>query len=187
MSERHADLAGSDLPAREPASTFELSVDEVDLLRPCMRNESDHQRGGKRPRLRGVITHRVDFDAGFFPHLTGYCVLEAFAGLYEPGNRRITARRPGGLATEQRSLSVRDQDDDRRIDSRELLDRAARVAALLHVTRLERAHRGAAAAAEAVPVAPMKHRTRVGEQSRFVRRELACDRSKIARLDRFIE
>src|SRR5438105_4219070 len=55
----------TDLFAREPASVVELGAIEDNLVRECFGMAADHQRGRKRPRLRGEIADAPAHDAGF--------------------------------------------------------------------------------------------------------------------------
>ena len=62
---------------------------------------ADHQRGGERPRLAGVIGDAADADAGFLVRLAPDRVLDRLAGLDEAGEAGVHARREMRLAAEQ--------------------------------------------------------------------------------------
>ena len=100
--------------------------------------EAEHERGRERPRLRGVVAHVADRDAGFLEHFAHHGILEALARLDEAGDGRVAARRPARLPTEQRALAVAHQHDDRRVDAREELGGAGRVGAQQDVAGADR-------------------------------------------------
>ena len=127
-----------------------------------------------------MVLHRVDDHARFLADLARDRVLQAFPGLDEAGDGRIPARRPGRLTAEQCALAIRDQHDDRRIQSRELLVPAR--GALHDVTALRGDHRRGAAAAEAIVLLPVDHGSRVGEQARLFGRQLARDQPQVVQL-----
>ena len=57
--------------------------------------EAEHQRGRERPGLAGHVAHVVDDDADLFEHLADHRRLERLPRLDEPGQGRVTTRRPG--------------------------------------------------------------------------------------------
>src|SRR5262245_36730976 len=54
---------GRDLLALEPAGVVEFGAVDDDLARACLGMAADHQRGGKRPRLRGEVAYAPANDA----------------------------------------------------------------------------------------------------------------------------
>ena len=85
--------------------------------------KAEHQRGGERPGLRGVVVARRDAHARFLEHFARHRVFEALARLDESRDGGIAARRPARLPAEQRALAVRHQHDDGGIDARKGLVR----------------------------------------------------------------
>ena len=70
--------------------------------------EAQHQRGGERPGLRGVVVDAIHRNARLFPYLAHDCILQAFARLDEACDRGVAARRamhPDGPAARARHPS----------------------------------------------------------------------------------
>jgi hypothetical protein len=95
--------------------------------------------------------------------------------------------RPGGhdacRPSKARSPSVTSTITAGGIDARELLSRAGCVAALEDVASLDGNRARAATAAVAMLIPPMNHGARVGEESRFLVRQIAGDEAQIVKLE----
>ena len=82
--------AGSRSSARrEPARIAQLVRLDGDLVRQALGIEAEHDAGRERPGLAAVIAHRADPHAALLEHLARHRLLQALAGLHEPGQRRI--------------------------------------------------------------------------------------------------
>src|SRR5258706_11858621 len=122
--------------AREPARVLQYLIAQAHLGGDRVRGEPEHQRSRERPRLGRVIFDPVDFDAGFLEYLARHRVFERFSRLDEAGDGGVAPDRPGGLPSQEGALRIADQHDDGRIDPRELLMAAARIAAHEHMSAL---------------------------------------------------
>ena len=69
--------------------------------------KAEHQRGRKRPRLRGEVAHRCHMDAGLLPDFARHRIFQALAGLDESGQCRVAARRPRAPAARATPASRR--------------------------------------------------------------------------------
>src|ERR1700733_3463064 len=126
MCGRQERRSGGELCTREPASILELAAD-LDLCAGLgLRVEAEHQGGGKRPGLRGVIVDTLHTHTRLLANLAHDRVLEALTRFDKTGDRRVATRWPGGLTAEQRTFPVGDQHDDGRVDARECLVPALR-------------------------------------------------------------
>src|SRR5262249_30278639 len=74
---------GRDLLAVEPARIVELRTVDDDLTRASLGVAADHQRGRKRPWLRGKIAHAAANDAGFFARFPPHRVFNRLSRLDE--------------------------------------------------------------------------------------------------------
>src|SRR5271166_3962590 len=149
---------GSRLMAREP--TRVLKLDLVDLERPAprMSEAANHQRGWKRPGLRGEVAHRVAFDAGLLENLAPDRRLDRLAGLHESRQRRIHAFRKAWLTSEQAGVAVDREHDHDGIRARKVMHLADRAFA---APAGRRDHGfSAAVRAEAAPCMPVHERFR---------------------------
>src|SRR5215213_2621470 len=80
-----------ELLAGEPPRVFKLLAVDRDLARYSLRDEADHQARRKGPGLARMIADRAELDACLLINLAPRRLLDRFAGLHEPGERRIHA------------------------------------------------------------------------------------------------
>src|SRR5579872_3290455 len=73
------------LVAVKPAGIFQFSMIDLDIGGQRLRMAADHQRGGKRPRLRGEISNVATGDPGFFAGFPPHGVFDGLAGLKKAG------------------------------------------------------------------------------------------------------
>ena len=92
---------GDDIVAAEPSGILEFT--RIDRQMIASRNglASEHERGGKGPRLTGNIGNAVDADPGFFEQFASDRRFDCFADLDETGERRIAPRREMRLPAQQ--------------------------------------------------------------------------------------
>jgi len=83
--------------------------------------------------LGAVVVHGAYANVGFLIYLATHGVLQAFAGLNETGDRRVTILRPARLSSEQASFPIVNEDDHRRIGTRKYLSRTIRICASTRV------------------------------------------------------
>src|SRR6185437_2419541 len=83
--------------ALEPARVLQLVAVDGDRRAARLGGEAQHDRGGERPGLRGMIAHLADNDAGLLVNLARHRILEAFAGLDEAGQGRMLTLGPDAL------------------------------------------------------------------------------------------
>ena len=168
------------LLAREPARFLELVVVRVRLAGRVVGLEADHQlrRGTATAGTLGSGRRRRATPR-LLRHLARDRRLQRLAGLDEPGQRRVAAGRPVGLATHQRTVPVDDEHDHDRIRPRVgdvIRSRSAREAGLARLrapapqTPQNAVRRGASAAATA--------RRRAGRRRRSTARRRAIRRSR---------
>src|SRR5690348_4202903 len=67
--------------AVEPARILELALIHSDVAAPRAGVEAQHDRGGKRPGLRGMVGDLIDDDAGLLRDLARDRLFEALARL----------------------------------------------------------------------------------------------------------
>ena len=130
---------------REPARVFEFVV-RTCVAGRSVRVESDHQRPGKRPRLRGPIAGTRHTHAGLLQHLARHGLLEGFTRLHETRDQGPAPRRPRRLAPQQEPRTIADGGDDGDIGAGVMLARALRATA--HPAGPFKHHRAATETAE---------------------------------------
>jgi hypothetical protein len=72
-----------DLIFGKPAGVLKFLAVDHNLVRHCFGVTADHQRGRKRPGLRGEIDHAAADNAGLFASFPMHCVFDRFARLDE--------------------------------------------------------------------------------------------------------
>ncbi len=127
---------------REPAGIFQLAVAQFDVACRGGGGESQHQRGRKWPRLRGMVTRGKHVDAGLLGDLARHGRLQRLARLDEARKGGIAVLRPAGLTTQEAGAIMLDDDDDGRVGARKF-----RVAARIALPTVSRRHQRQGAAA----------------------------------------
>ena len=112
-------------------------------------------------------------------HLADDRFLQAFARLDEAGEGRVHAAGPALLAPEQAAFAAGDEHDHRRIGARKVVGGAFGPRAAPHVPALDVGARGAADAAEAVPLLPVDEAARVGHRRAVVARDQRADGAEV--------
>ena len=101
---------------------MDLGAVDLNLGGDRPARESEHERSRQRPRLGVDVGHLPDLDSGLFTNLATYGVCQALARFDEAGQRRPATCRPGGLASQQRTIVlIGDEHDHRGVRARELI------------------------------------------------------------------
>ena len=161
---RRATQRGIDLGEGEPARVLEFVAD-LWRVRFGVGDEAQHQRRGKRPRLRREIAAAAHAHAAFLEHFAGDGLFQRFARLDESGQRRIAVRRPAGVATQQQAFAIADRDDHRRIGARVVFEPALQ--AMAEPAGAQEFQCAAADAAMAMARLPVQQRARLREGGRL--------------------
>src|SRR5262252_10975491 len=75
----------------EPARVFDFHAVDADLSALIIREEGDHERMGKRPRLAGEVAHISHADADLLMHLPLQTLLQRLSRLHEAGQGAVDA------------------------------------------------------------------------------------------------
>src|SRR4029077_16695789 len=173
-----------DEAAVEPVRGLELLGIDLKLGGQRAGGEAQHDRGRKRPGLRGVIRDLVDHYPGLFADFAGNRLLKAFARLDETRERRMLALGPDRLAAQQGVIAIGHQHDDGGIRAREVRGVAVWRDAAAHMATVLAARRAAAEAAETVSTVPVQDAAGIGKQRAIWPREEGPYTAQVRERDR---
>src|SRR5262245_17767819 len=97
-----------DVVTLKPPDIRHLFVILVNLSGQRASMTADHQRGGERPRLGGVISYLAHLDTGLFLHFAAHGFLDGLALVHESRQCRVCprARQPAPTLPEQAALAI---------------------------------------------------------------------------------
>src|SRR5471032_1224791 len=146
----------------EPARLSQFAA-QLDRTIRRMGGEAEHDRGRKRPRLRGMIIAVDHAHTGFLEHFAAHGIFQGFAGLNETGQGRVTPFRPLRTAPEQAGVATGDDDDDGRIGARKLFESALWIRTLAAMAGGFEPQWSGAGWTEARALLPVRQTARVGK------------------------
>ena len=124
---------------------------------------------------------------GFFVNLSTHGIFQAFAGFDKSGDRRVAAVWPILLSTQEATLAVRYQYDDRRVNPRKYLSSAIVVGTDPGITGGGRACRRAANAAKHLRRMPNDQCSRMSGQISFVWRQYGAEKAQVMKFAKLSE
>src|SRR4029079_18933381 len=150
------------LLAIEPAGVVELHAIDHDHVRQRLGMTADHQRGGKRPWLRGEIAHAAADDAGLFAGFPPHGVLDRLTRFHEARQARPHARLKAVRTAEHATLARNRKHDRDWIGAGKMLDMAGR--AIAPPTGFDDVGGGATIRTEVMTTVPVEERLAFGER-----------------------
>ena len=167
---------GRDLLAVEPARIVELRTVDDDLTRASLGVAADHQRGRKRPWLRGKIAHAAANDAGFFARFPPHGVFDRLPRLDEAREARPHAGLEAVRAAEHATLARDRKHDHHRIGAGEM--RRAAGGTIAPPAAFDDFGRGPARGAKAMARMPVEQRLAFRERGKMIGFDQAAHRDR---------